>query len=198
MPACVRGPADAARVLDREPGTDLGQRLPDGRELDADLGVAGQAGRGELVEQVEVRRDGGLGLRLVEGVLAEEVEGHVQAVVDQPRGRHHRLLGGLTGHVAVDDPAAHRQPGDDVLDPVAAGEHQQRRAENRHLLRRGLTAGPPPPATARGVGQASLAAQGEGAEGQDGDGEGRHEHDVAPDLARRRCCSATDCIASTA
>ena len=66
-------------------GPIVGQRLADRGELHADLGVAGEAGAAEPLEQLEVRRHGRLRLRLVEGVLAEEVERDVQPVVDQHR-----------------------------------------------------------------------------------------------------------------
>ena len=51
-----------------------GQRLADRGQLDRHLGAAAQALRGELLEEVDVRRHGGVGLLGVEGVLAEEVE----------------------------------------------------------------------------------------------------------------------------
>ena len=68
------------------------ERLADRATLDRDLGAAGQAARGELPEEVEVRRHGGVGLLGVEGVLAEEVEGD-RAVRRRPARR--RLDGGL-------------------------------------------------------------------------------------------------------
>ncbi len=104
---------------------DLGQRLPDRGELDAHLRVAREAGLGERLQQLQVVADGVLGLRLVEGVLTEEVERDVQSVLDQLAGRTDRVAGALAGHVVGDDPAAHRHAGDDLLDATAPGEQQQ-------------------------------------------------------------------------
>ena len=63
---------------------DVGEGLPDRGELHRDLGVPAQTVRGERLEEVDVRRHGGIGLLHVEGVLAEEVEGRLETVVDQP------------------------------------------------------------------------------------------------------------------
>ncbi len=117
--------ADGAGVLERHLLADVGQRLADRGELHRDLGVAGQALRGQRVEEVEVGRDGGVGLLAVEGVLAQEVQRHVQPGLDERVGRLDGVVGGLTGHVARDDAARHRHGGDEALDLVAAGEHEQ-------------------------------------------------------------------------
>ena len=77
------GAADGARVLQRDlvaPAVDRArQRLAHRRELHRHLGVPGQAALPELREQLEVGRDGRLGLLRVEGVLAEVVERDVHA-----------------------------------------------------------------------------------------------------------------------
>ena len=63
-------------------------------------------------EDVEVRRDGRVGLLGVEGVLAEEVEGDPEPVVGERGGRVDGGLGGLAGDVAADDPGRDRHGAD--------------------------------------------------------------------------------------
>ena len=109
-----------------------GQRLADRAQLDADLGLGGEAAAGELGQQLLVGRDGGVGLGEVEGVLAEEVEGDVQAAVDQLGGRGDGVVGGLTGDVAGDDARRDGHGADELLDLLALGEQQDRLAEQGH------------------------------------------------------------------
>ena len=132
-PRVARRTTDPAGVLGGQLGTDLRERLPDRGQLHADLGVASEPGVAEPLEQVEVRHHGGLRVRLVEGVLAQEVERDVQPVVDQHLGRRHGVVGVLTGHVAVDHRPADRHPGDDVLDPVAPGQQQECLSQHEFL-----------------------------------------------------------------
>ena len=56
-----------------------------------------------------------------------------QAVVDQPGGGLDGGLGGLAGHVAAHDPGRDRHRADELLDPAAPGEQQQRLAEQRQV-----------------------------------------------------------------
>src|SRR3546814_11098372 len=64
----------------------LRQSLADRTQLHRDLGLAGQASSGQLVEEFEVLRHRGVGLVNVEGVFAEVIQGDRQPVVDQPCG----------------------------------------------------------------------------------------------------------------
>ena len=179
-----------AGVLEGDLVAAVRQRLADRRQLHRDLGLARQPGRRELLEQVDVRRHGGLGLVGVEGVLAEEVEGDRQAVVDQPPGRRDGGLGRLSGDVAADDPGRDGQGADQLLDGAAAGRAAAAVA-GATTWRTGTPGGRPP--FAQGVRRRSVAAP----SASPAEREGRDDREVAPDLASRvdrvRCC-----IASTA
>ncbi|CUR61440.1 hypothetical protein NOCA1240543 [metagenome] len=126
------GAADVAGVLERHLVPVVGEELPDRAELDRDLGVRGQALRGEVGEDLLVGRHGRLGLGDVGGVLAEVVEGDPQAVLHQRGGGGDRVGRALTGDVAGHDPAGDGHRRDELLDPLAAGEEQDRLAEQRH------------------------------------------------------------------
>jgi hypothetical protein len=75
-----------------------------------------------------------VGLVLVEGVLAEEVDRGQPTVGDQGPAGLDDVGGPLTGHVAGHDTAAHRHPTDEALDLLAPGEQQQTLAKHVHIL----------------------------------------------------------------
>ena len=103
VPALRAARQMVAGVLERDLVAVVGEGLADRAELDRHLGVRGPGrATASSLEHVDVGRDGGVGLRGVEGVLAEVVEGHAQAVVDERRRwRVRRRLGGLAGDVAA-------------------------------------------------------------------------------------------------
>ncbi len=139
------GAADRAGVLERHLVADPGQELADRGELDGDLGAAGQPARGQRREEVDVGRHGRLGLLGVEGVLTEVVQGGGEPVRGQHGGRVDGRLGGLAGHVGVHDPGRHRHGGDDPLDLLAAGQHEQGLAQQWHAAQ--VTRDPTPAPT---------------------------------------------------
>jgi hypothetical protein len=95
--------------------------LAERRELDAHLGGRGQFGGVQRVEQGQVLVRDGLGLRRVGGVLAEVVDGHSQAVVDQFATASQRVVDLRAGDEAAHHVAADRGTFDEPLDPVGAG-----------------------------------------------------------------------------
>src|SRR3954453_22408282 len=115
------GEADGPGVLQRDLLAVAGQRLADRGQFDRDLGVLGEAGGGELLQQVEVRVGGGLRGGQVGDVLAEVVEGDVQPVADQLLGGQHGLRSGLAGDEPRHDATGHRERRHRFLDLGAAG-----------------------------------------------------------------------------
>ena len=89
--------AFSSAILWPPPGHVVGSACPIAVSLTETSALRVRPRRGELLEQVEVRRHGGLGLLDVEGVLAEEVQGDLEPVVDQ-------LGGGVDGGLG----ASHR------------------------------------------------------------------------------------------
>ena len=182
----------------------VGQRLADRGQLHRHLGHPGQPARGQLLQHVEVGRHRRVGLLGVEGVLAEEVEGRPDPLSASTRGRVDHGLGRLAGDVAAHDPGRDRHRADQLLDPLAAREHQERSAQQGHADR--LRRPPPasgcsrPPASAHsGAGPGGPKAVGylqPGRSGQrsccaPGEQSGRHATPARVTFAKkrwRRCC----------
>src|SRR5262249_9230340 len=101
---------------------------------------AGEPALAELLQDLEVRRDGGLGLLDVGGVLAQVVQAGPDAVLGQPGRGLDAVARRLARHVPADDAGRDRHPPDQVLDPRALGEGRERAAQEGHAVR--LRAGP--------------------------------------------------------
>ena len=131
--ACVGSAlADLAGVLQSDLGTVAGQRLPQGAQLEAHLGLAvlGQAGLAERQQQGQVGVAGVLRLVQVESVLAEVVDRAPAAgEIERPRGID-GVNGRVARHKALDDVPAHRGLLDQATHAPALGHLQKPLAQH--------------------------------------------------------------------
>jgi hypothetical protein len=112
------------------------QGLAERRQLDRHLDGVRQAEAVEAAEKRDVGSAGGRGVGRIRDVLAEVVDGHQQAALDQRVDRRHRRVEVVARDEAADEAAGRGVGGDQAPDLGVVGHGEHRRAEHGTTSRR--------------------------------------------------------------
>ena len=137
VPICGGQLRDLPDAVQRDVVAAAGQRLAERGELDRDLGAGAEAVGAEGLQQPQVGVAAGVRGGPVGDVLAEVVEGDLQAARGQRADGVHRRVQLVAGDEAVHHGSGDGRGGDDAAHTVAARGGEQHGTEHGVLLDRG-------------------------------------------------------------